>query len=83
MNSIDLIVCLVVVLAVWNGWRQGFIVQICSLAGIVAGIWLAARFGSVVGGWLRLDPEIAVSQATNDTMYPYSRTFSIGADITF
>ncbi len=30
-----------------------------------------------------LDPEIAVSQATNDTMYPYSRTFSIGADITF
>ena len=61
MNSIDLIVCLVVVLAVWNDWRQGFIVQICSLAGIVAGIWLAARFGSVVGGWLRLDSEIAAA----------------------
>ena len=61
MNSIDLIVCLVVVLAVWNGWRQGFIVQICSLAGIVAGIWLAARFGAEVGGWLRLDQEIAAA----------------------
>lgn len=46
MNAVDLIVCLVLVLAVWNGWRQGFILQVCSLAGIVAGIWLAARFGT-------------------------------------
>lgn len=59
MNAVDLIVCLVLALAVWNGWRQGFIVQICSLAGIVAAIWLAARFGTVVGGWLRLDAEVA------------------------
>ena len=41
MNAVDLIVCLVLALAVWNGWRQGFILQVCSLAGIVAGIWLA------------------------------------------
>ena len=41
-------------LAVWNGWRQGFVVQICSLAGIVAGIWIAARFGAQVaaGGFV-------------------------------
>ena len=45
MNTLDLIVCLVLALAVWNGWRQGFVVQICSLAGIVAGIWIAARLG--------------------------------------
>lgn len=61
MNTLDLIVCLVLVLAVWNGWRQGFVVQICSLAGIVAGIWLAARFGAQVGGWLRLDAEVAAA----------------------
>ena len=58
MNAVDLIVCLVLVLAVWNGWRQGFILQVCSLAGIVAGIWLAARFGTQVGEWLQLEPDI-------------------------
>ena len=61
MNTLDLIVCLVLALAVWNGWRQGFVVQICSLAGIVAGIWIAARFGAQVGGWLRLDDEVAAA----------------------
>ena len=61
LNTIDLIVCLVLVLAVWNGWRQGFIVQICSLAGIVAGIWLAAHLGSEVGNWLGLDKEVAAA----------------------
>lgn len=59
MNIIDLIVCLVLALAVWSGWRQGFIVQICSLAAIVAGIWLASRFGQELGTWLRLDDEVA------------------------
>ena len=48
MNTIDLIVCLILALAVWNGWRQGFVMQICSLAGIVAGIWLASRYGVLV-----------------------------------
>ena len=59
VNTIDLIVCVVTVLAVWNGWRRGFIVQVCSLAGIVAGIWLASRWGAEVGAWLRLDDGIA------------------------
>ena len=61
MNAVDLIVCLVLVLAVWNGWRQGFILQVCSLAGIVAGIWLAAQFGTQAGEWLRLDPGFAAA----------------------
>lgn len=59
MNVIDLIVCLVLALAVWSGWRQGFIVQVCSLAAIVAGIWLASRFGASLGSWLHLDQEVA------------------------
>ena len=59
MNTIDLIVCLVLVLAVYNGWRQGFIVQVCSLAGLLAGIWIASRYGAQVGGWLRLDESVA------------------------
>lgn len=61
MNSIDLIVCLVLLLAVWSGWRQGLIVQVCSLAGIVAAIWLAAQYGPAVGAWLRLDEAFAVA----------------------
>lgn len=61
LNAIDLIVCLVLVLAVWNGWRQGFVVQVFSLAGIVAGIWFAARYGAAVGQWLRLDDSIAAA----------------------
>ena len=51
MNSIDLIVCLILLLAVWSGWRQGLVVQVCSLAGIVIAIWLAAHYGA---RWLRL-----------------------------
>lgn len=59
MNTIDLIVCIVLVLAVWNGWRQGFIVQICSLAGIIAGLWLASRYGAAVGEFLQLDESVS------------------------
>ncbi len=59
MNTIDLIVCIVLVVAVWSGFRQGFILQVCSLAGIVAAIWLASRFGAGVGAWLHLDAEVS------------------------
>lgn len=59
MNTIDLIVYVVALLAVWNGWRQGVVVQLFSLAGIVAGIYLASRYGTAAGELLRLDPEIA------------------------
>lgn len=39
--------------------RRGFVLQVCSLAGLVAAIWVALRCGATVGGWLRLDPAIA------------------------
>lgn len=49
------------VLALWNGWRQGFIVQICSLAGIALGIWLATRIGEKVGLLMHLDEGVAAA----------------------
>ena len=58
MNTIDLIVSLVAAWAVFNGWRRGFVLQACSLAGIAAGIWLAVHWGTEAGEWLRLDPDI-------------------------
>lgn len=59
MSTIDLIVCLMLLLALWRGWRQGVIVQLCTLAGIVAGIWLAVRMGAEVGSRLGLEPRVA------------------------
>ena len=46
MSVIDLIVGLLMLWAVFNGWRQGLILQLCSLAGIVLGAWLGIRFGT-------------------------------------
>lgn len=59
MNPIDLTIILSLAVAVWIGWRRGFILQACSLAGLVVAIWIAMRCGATVGGWLRLDPAIA------------------------
>jgi len=58
MNPIDLIVCLVLAVAVWNGCRLGFIVQLGSLIALIAGVWLAARYADAAGAWLRLDAEV-------------------------
>ena len=59
MNILDLVICLVLVVAVWNGWRRGFILQICSLVALLVALWLAARFGSMVGTMLHIDPQYA------------------------
>ena len=54
MSVIDLIVGLLMLWAVFNGWRQGLILQLCSLAGIVLGAWLGIRFAvAIVGRLLR------------------------------
>lgn len=49
MNGIDIAVGVVLAWAVFAGWRRGAILQLFSLAGIVGGIWLAARYGATVG----------------------------------
>lgn len=57
MNGIDIAVGLVMIWAVVAGLRRGAVMQLVSLAGIVAGIWLAARFGTAVGHMLGFGPE--------------------------
>lgn len=59
MNFFDLVVCLVLALAVWNGWRKGCVVQLCGLAGLVIAVWLAARFGPEVGHFLKFEGQVA------------------------
>ncbi len=56
MNTIDLIVLLVLAVAVWNGWRKGFIVQTGSLVAIIGGLWLAVAYAAPVGEMLHFDP---------------------------
>ena len=59
MNIIDLLICLVLAVAVWNGWRRGFILQICSLAALVVALWLAVRYGGEAGAMLRIEEAYA------------------------
>ncbi|MDE5963138.1 MAG: CvpA family protein [Alistipes sp.] len=60
MNIFDLLVCVVLALAVWNGWRQGCVVQLCSLAGLIVAVWCAAKFGPEAGRFFGFDESFAV-----------------------
>lgn len=55
MNIIDILVCLVLALCVWSGWRNGILVQLSGIVGIVAGTWAAYRFSHAVGRWLDIE----------------------------
>jgi membrane protein required for colicin V production len=44
MNYIDLVLGIILIIAAIQGFRQGFIVELASLAAIVLGIWGAIRF---------------------------------------
>jgi len=56
---VDIITLLVVLWAVVAGWRRGIVLQLFSLAGIVASIYLAARYGAEAGAALRFGREWA------------------------
>ncbi len=49
MNWIDILTLVFMAWAVFNGWRRGVILQVCTLAGIAAGLWLAIHYGEQVG----------------------------------
>ena len=62
MNILDIIVWLALAVAVFNGWRKGFIGKLFSLAGLVGGIWLALGYGARCGEALHMEgPTAAVA----------------------
>ena len=61
MNWIDIIILVALAWAVWNGWKRGMTLQICTLAGIVAGVWVAARYGYQLGQALHVPFEFAAA----------------------
>lgn len=61
MNLFDIAVCIIALVAIADGWRRGFVVQLCSIAAIVGGIWLAIHTGDEVGKWLGADERYAAA----------------------
>ncbi|MDR2882235.1 MAG: CvpA family protein [Alistipes sp.] len=59
MNWIDIVIGLLLVLAVWQGWRQGVITQILGLAALGLGVVMAWRWGGDIGGWMGLEQNTA------------------------
>ena len=59
MVALDIILLIILALSVFEGFKKGVVAQLGGLVGIVIGIWLAFRYSDTVGGWLRIDPEIA------------------------
>ncbi len=56
MNIIlDIILAIPLVWALWAGFRNGVIVQVGGIAGLLLGIWLAFRYAARVGAWLDIN----------------------------
>ncbi|MFI3318624.1 MAG: CvpA family protein [Rikenellaceae bacterium] len=54
MNTLDIVICAILFVAAYNGWRQGVIIQVCSLAGIFVALWLGSALGATVGKMIGL-----------------------------
>lgn len=52
MTTVDIILLICFVPALWQGLSKGFIGQLFSIAAVVLGIWLAFHFSGITGGWL-------------------------------
>ena len=59
MNIFDIIALLCAIVAIFLGWRKGFIKQLCSLIGIIGGIAIAIAIGGDIGVMLGIDAAYA------------------------
>lgn len=58
MNTLDIVLLIPLIIAAFSGWRNGFIVQACGIAGIVLGIILALRMCHSLAQKLNLPTDI-------------------------
>lgn len=56
MTWIDIALVALLLFAAVRGFMRGFIIEVCSMIGIVLGIWGAIHLNDHVAGWLGLDP---------------------------
>lgn len=59
MNWLDFLIILLLLFAVWEGWRQGVVTQVLGLAALGLGILLAWRHGGAIGSWMGLEAVLA------------------------
>ena len=52
MQTIDIIICVLLVIGLISGLRDGLVKQVASLAGLICGLLLGRAFYMPVGGWL-------------------------------
>ena len=52
MQTIDVIICVLLVIGLINGLRDGLVKQIAGLAGVIGGLLLGRMFYTPVGEWL-------------------------------
>jgi membrane protein required for colicin V production len=55
MNWLDIVIVILLIYAVWEGWRQGVITQILGLAALALGIYFAWKSGHSIGSWLGME----------------------------
>lgn len=59
MVIFDIILSVILLWAVYTGFKEGVIVQLGGLAGLFIGVYMAFRLGPSIGKWLGLDPSIS------------------------
>lgn len=52
MNILDIILLILLIVSAVSGYRKGIIVQVCGIAGLLLGIYIAFRFSTMLGQWL-------------------------------
>lgn len=57
LNWLDWALLAVMAFSAVRGFMRGFVVEVCSLVGMVLGIWGAVHFSHLVAGWVGLGAE--------------------------
>jgi membrane protein required for colicin V production len=55
MNWLDIVIVLLLLYALWEGWKQGVVAQILGLAALALGVGAGWWYGPAIGRWMGLD----------------------------
>ena len=61
MNWVDLVLAVVGIFALYQGYKMGLVGALCNLVGLFVGIWVAANFNDVIMGAILDQGNIGVS----------------------